>query len=62
VAETSSAVIVYTKDGPVSLPEVTRYCTDEHNNLELMAGRDGETAMECFASGYWLRVGVDGGE
>lgn len=55
-------MIVYTKDGPVSLPEVTRYCTDEHNNLELMAGRDGETAMECFASGYWLRVGVDGGE
>ena len=55
-------ITVYTKDGETPFPDATRFATDEHNNLEIMAGRDGEASVHCFSNGYWLRVGVDDGK
>lgn len=40
----------------VEFPTAIRYVTDEHNNLELFAGRD--EPLGLFAAGGWVRVEI----
>lgn len=48
---------VHTADGEVhDFPDGGRYCTDEHNNLEIMAGN---APGGCFAEGFWTTVVVE---
>lgn len=46
-------------DGEVlEFEEATRYSTDEHNNLELWAGADGDKLIQLFNARLWQTVGV----
>ena len=54
-------IIVVTREhGDFDFDDATRYVTDEHNNLEIMVGREGDRPVACFASDEWIVVSVDG--
>lgn len=40
-------------------PDATRFSTDEHNNLEIWSGKQGDRLIQVFACGKWRNVGVD---
>lgn len=49
-------ITVHCSDGEGYLFEgASRYVTDEHNNLEVMAA---QSPVGCFTAGFWLRVEV----
>lgn len=52
-------IFVDLKDGEQEFPTATRYSTDEHNNLLIWAGRQGDTLLQVFAAGQWRSAGVD---
>lgn len=54
-------ITVYTADlERIVFPEATRYKTDEHNNLEVLGGRNGDEPLAVFAESHWNRVVVEG--
>lgn len=56
-------IVVYTVDEErISCPGATRYKTDEHNNLEVLAGPRGDDPVAVFADGQWKRVVVEDGD
>lgn len=53
-------IVVYTIDEErITCPGATRYKTDEHNNLEVLGGRQGEDPAAVFADGQWKRVVIE---
>lgn len=48
-------IVVHCADDSYEFESASRYCTDEHNNLELMGANH---PVGCFTSGFWLRVEV----
>lgn len=57
----SRVIVVYTLDGErIEFLSANRFRTDEHNNLELLAGQaNNPTAVGCFNEANWLRVLVE---
>lgn len=53
-------IVVYTADME-RLPCVgaNRYRTDEHNNLEILTGKDGEQLAVLFNENHWNRVVIE---
>lgn len=49
-------VSVYTMDEKIQFDHATRYCTDEHNNLEVMSGKNGDKPLGLFNKEHWNRV------
>jgi len=45
-------------DDVIEFDSATRYSTDEHNNLEVWSGVQGDRLIQLFASGAWRSVGV----
>ena len=43
----------------IEFDTATRFSTDEHNNLEIWAGPQGDKLVQVFAEGVWRTVGVD---
>lgn len=48
---------VHTVEGTRDFAAASRFCTDEHNNLSVMAGPR-ECPAGCFAAGFWVWVEV----
>lgn len=53
-------VVAVDEDDVIEFESATRYSTDEHNNLQIWSGRDGEELVQVFATGFWQSVGVAG--
>lgn len=55
-------IVVYTLDEErVEFPGANRWKTDEHNNLDIMAGsQNNPDALGCFNRDNWIRVLVEG--
>lgn len=51
-------IFVDTGDEVVEM-EATRFSTDEHNNLEIWAGPEGDRLVRVYTKGVWHAVGVD---
>lgn len=51
-------IVVDTVDGGAEI-EGTRFSTDEHNNLLVWAGPQGDRLVRVFAQGCWTVVGGD---
>jgi hypothetical protein len=51
-------IVVQTKDGDEEFPGRVGYCTDEHNNLEIITGP--EESIAVFAEGFWQKAVIDG--
>ncbi len=47
------------EDDVVEFDSATRFATDEHNNLQIFAGREGDRLIQVFSHGYWVSVGAD---
>lgn len=43
----------------VDFADGSRFSTDEHNNLEIWTGDQGDRLLQVFARGAWRTVGVD---
>ena len=41
------------------IEDATRFSTDEHNNLEIWLGDQGDRLARVFARGQWVSVGVE---
>lgn len=52
-------ITVHTKDGEEPFDGKVGYCTDEHNNLEIVTGPEASVAV--FAEGYWQKAVIDDG-
>jgi len=53
-------IFVETDDNAtIDFDSATRFSTDEHNNLEIWVGPQGDKLVQVFASGVWRSVGVD---
>jgi hypothetical protein len=52
-------IVVRRADGEVSYPTASRVSTDEHNNLEIWSGVEGEDLLYICAAGQWLEVTVE---
>lgn len=52
---------IHTPDGVSDFPSATRYATDEHNNLEVFTGSEGDRPLHLYRADRWLEVEVDGG-
>jgi len=53
-------IFVETDDNAtIDFDSATRFSTDEHNNLEIWVGPQGDKLVQLFASGVWRSVGVD---
>ncbi len=53
-------IVVGVDDGDVvEFDAATRFSTDEHNNLQIFAGREGDRLIQVFAEGCWSTVGVE---
>lgn len=52
-------VVGVDSDDVVEFDTATRFSTDEHNNLEIWAGPQGDQLIQVFAKGFWCSVGVD---
>ena len=53
-------IIVHDSDGEArEFPDATRFATDEHNNLELYMGRQGEKLIHLYRRDSWAQVEVD---
>jgi len=58
-------IVVYTAAGErVECFDATRFRTDEHNNLEIIAaGRNGQPIpVACFNGDHWERAVIEDGE
>lgn len=51
-------ISVYLGDERFVFPDATRYCMDEHNNLDVMTGPDGDKPLSSFHRDHWDRVQV----
>ena len=55
-------IVVYTADMErLVLEDATRYKTDEHNNLEVLTGRQGDKPVGLFNAPHWNRVLIEDG-
>ena len=54
-------IVVETEDGSVEF-DASRFSTDEHNNLLIWVGAQGDKLLRVFAHGFWTAVGVDEGQ
>jgi hypothetical protein len=52
-------VTVRYADREVPYPRATRVSTDEHNNLEIWSGHDGDDLLYICATGQWIEVTVE---
>lgn len=48
-------------EGVDDYPSATRYATDEHGDLEVFTGSDGDRPLHLYKRDRWLEVDVDGG-
>lgn len=51
-------IVVHTGGTTVEYGDVTRFSTDENNNLCLWTGRDADKLVTLFAAGRWELVEV----
>ena len=56
-------IFVECDDGDMTEFEAaSRFSTDEHNNLEIWGGPEGDRLLQVFGKGVWRTVGASDGE
>ncbi len=51
-------IVVNHADGQSRFPDATRVSTDEHNNLEVWGGSEGDELVWVCAVEYWRDVSI----
>jgi hypothetical protein len=54
-------IVVNLVAGQTKFVDASRVSTDEHNNLEVWSGSEGEDLMFLCAAGNWVDVSIDDG-
>lgn len=54
-------IVVHSSDDGHEFADATRVSTDEHNNLEIWAGKQGDLLLALFHRDQWIRVEIDHG-